>query len=255
MTKVIIVDDEDNGRQLIERLIAVYFSELQVVASCCCIEEAEQAIRTHSPDIVFLDIEMPGGSGFELLQHLGEIDFAVVFVTAHEAFALKALKLSAVDYILKPPSQADLQTAISKSMEFVRYRQFYHENLKTLTSNHLSGAQEKKLVINKYKGEEIAFKDIVFVEADVNYSKVHGRTKSYTLSKNLGELEELLCGLSDRMIRIHKSYIVNVDFLESLPQHASRPLLTLKGGTQLEVSKRRWVLLREFLRHEAARLR
>lgn len=250
MLNVVIVDDEDHGRQVIKQLIENYFKELRVIASCCNIVQAEKAIQDFSPDIVFLDIEMPGGSGFDLLQKLEDINFALVFITAHEEFALKALKLSAVDYLLKPANRMEMEIAVTKSRDFLRYKQQFQNNLKTAIRNHNSESQDRKFVINKYKGEEILIKHIVFVEADTNYSIIHGQNKSYTVSKTLKEVEELLCDLSNRMIRIHKSYIINMDFLESIPKNSIKHLITLKGGLQLEVSKRKWVILKDLFRRK-----
>lgn len=248
MLSVIIVDDEDHGRQVIKQLIENYFKELQVVACCWDIIQAEKAIQEFSPDIVFLDIEMPGGSGFDLLQKLEDINFALVFITAHEEFALKALKISAVDYILKPADHTEMDVAVTKSRDFLKYRQQFQSNLKTAIRNHNAESQDRKFVINKYKGEEIALKNIVFVEADTNYSIIHGQNKSYTVSKTLKEVEEMLCDSSNAMVRIHKSYIINMDFLESIPKNSIKNLVTLKGGLQLEVSKRKWVILKELFR-------
>lgn len=250
MLKVIIVDDEDNGRQVIKQLIENYFKELRVIASCCNIVQAEKAIQDLSPDIVFLDIEMPGGSGFDLLQKLEDINFALVFITAHEEFALKALKLSAVDYLLKPANRMEMEIAVTKSRDFLRYKQQFQGNLKTAIRNHNAESQDRKFVINKYKGEEILIKHIVFVEADTNYSIIHGQNKNYTVSKTLKEVEELLCDSSKGMVRIHKSYIINMDFLESIPKNSIKNLITLKGGLQLEVSKRKWVILKDLFRRK-----
>lgn len=248
MTKVLIVDDEESGGNVLRLLIQKYFPSLSLIDVCNNIVDAEKIIKTKQPDIVLLDIKMPGGGGFELLAKFNEINFAVVFITAHEEFALKALKISAVDYLLKPINKTDLESAITKSLEFLKLRKFYKENIKTTLNNHYSNSAEKVFVINKYKGEEIPFKDIVFIKADSNYSTIYGSSKTFTVSKTLKEIEELICDESNQMIRIHKSYIINTDHLESVSKNSSRNFITLKNGLQLEVSKRRWLLLKEMFR-------
>lgn len=248
MIKVLIVDDEVSGGNVIKLLIEKYFPDLSLIGICNNIIDAEKVLKSDLPDIVLLDIKMPGGGGFELLAKLTQINFAVIFITAHEEFALKALKISAVDYLLKPISKTDLESAIIKSLEFLELRNFYKENIKTTLNNHFLNNEEKVFVINKYKGEEVPLKDIILIKADSNYSTIYGTNKTYTVSKTLKEIEELICDASNQMIRIHKSYIINTAFLENVSKNSQKNIITLKNGVQLEVSKRRWLILKEQFR-------
>jgi two-component system LytT family response regulator len=248
MAKVLIVDDEESGGNVLRLLIQKYFPSLSLIGVCNNIVDAEIIIKKDQPDIVLLDIKMPGGGGFELLAKFKEINFAVIFITAHEEFALKALKISAVDYLLKPINKTDLDSAIIKSLEFLKLRKFYKENIKTTLINHYSNSNEKVFVINKYKGEEISFKEIIYIKADSNYATIYGVSKTYTVSKTLKEIEELICDDSNQMIRIHKSYIINTTFLENVSKNSAKNIITLKNGLHLEVSKRRWLLLKEMFR-------
>lgn len=114
MLNTIIVDDEESGANVLKLLCETYFPQVRIQKVCPDIHCAEEAIRTLKPDLVFLDIQMPEGTGFDLLERLDAIDFAIIFVTAYDHYALRALKRSAADYLLKPVSKNDLATAILK---------------------------------------------------------------------------------------------------------------------------------------------
>lgn len=228
-------------------LIEKYFPYLKIIGECGNINDAEIFINTQKPDIVLLDVKMPNGSGLELLQKFAEIDFAVIFITAHEEFALKALKLSTIDYLLKPINKTELEIAIQKSMNFLKLRDVYNQNIKAAINNQTSTQNEKILVINKYKNESVIFKDICYIKADSNYSTLHTVKRNYTISKTLKEVEELVCDDSNYFIRIHKSSIVNYYKIKDCFEKGGSHFLTLVTGEELEISKRRWVVLREEL--------
>src|ERR1700722_10697075 len=114
MLKAIIVDDEASGARGLEKLLAKYCPDAKVLASACTIEEAEEKIKALKPDVVFLDIEMPFGSGFDLLSRFTNIDFEVIFTTAYSQYAIKAFKHDAIDYLLKPIDPDELVSAVNK---------------------------------------------------------------------------------------------------------------------------------------------
>lgn len=115
MLKTIIIDDESGGRQMMRRLLEKYCSNVQVVALADSAEAGKKMIEEHHPDLVFLDIEMPHRSGFEMLEEMKNRDFNIVFVSAHEKYAMKAIKYSALDYLMKPVNIKELQAAIEKA--------------------------------------------------------------------------------------------------------------------------------------------
>lgn len=245
MKSVLVVDDEKSGRNVVKVLIEKYFSYLEIIGECDNINDAENFINNKKPDIVLLDVKMPNGSGLELLQKFSEIDFAVIFITAHEEFALKALKLSAIDYLLKPISKTELEIAIQKSLNFLKLREIYNQNIKAAINNQISSQNEKILVINKYKNESVVFKDICYIKADSNYSTIYTAKRNYTTSKTLKEIEELVCDETNYFIRIHKSSIVNYNKINKCFERNGAHFVILIDGEELEISKRRWVLLRD----------
>jgi two-component system, LytTR family, response regulator len=237
--KVIIVDDEENGRTVLKLLIEDYFSELQITAICKNIKEAENAIKLQKPDIVLLDVQMPGGNGFDLIARFKEIDFALVFITAHEQYALKALRLSAVDYLLKPVNKTDLQQAIQKSIKFLSLSNLYKENIEAIIANTSQQADKKRLVINKHKGEYVFIKDILCVKAESNYSTICTLTKNY-----VKEVEDLILEEQQPFLRISRTFLANLNYAVKVTNAREQPQLLLKNNDSLEISKRRWSVLK-----------
>lgn len=245
MYKVIIVDDETSGRNVLEILIERHFPEMEVVGSCDNIEDASNLIMNVRPHIALLDIKMPDGGGFALLSRFKIIPFAVIFVTAHEEFALKALKMSAADYLLKPANRTDLEIAFEKAKLALQQKEHNQSGLQISLQNVFS--DEKILVLNKYSGENIPVKDIIYIEADSNYSIIYTNKKSITTSKTLKELDEILCADDQQLIRIHKSYIINFNYLQKVLKGQGQNAVLLSNGKELEVSKRRWSAFKDYL--------
>lgn len=243
----IIVDDEESGANVLRLLCESYFPQIHVQKVCLDILSAEEAIRSLKPDLVFLDIQMPGGTGFDLLEKIENIDFAIIFVTAYDHYALRALKRSAADYLLKPVSKNDLAQAIQKGEQMLK-----------LIRSALPGMQNdlllqrkintETLIINKYKKEFIDFKDIICVEADSNYSIVHGtQNRKFVISKTLKEIDELLCDEQHDFLRIHKSFIINTHQIISQKNVNESFSITLSNQMTVEVSKRKKTEIRYIL--------
>jgi two-component system LytT family response regulator len=210
MYKAIIIDDEEMARTLLEGMLQMYCPEVEVVALCKDLPSGVKAIHKHKPDIVFLDIEMPGHSGLELLDFFdeNEIDFSVIFVTAYNRYAIQAFKLSAVDYLLKPIETEDLKNAVylfTKKKERINY---------AILKNNLQTQAPKKIGINGVSS--IVFvdvDDILFFQADGSYSMVFLKDgKTIIASKSLKHFENILVD-NPYFFRCHKSYIVNLNYI------------------------------------------
>jgi two-component system, LytTR family, response regulator len=212
MHKCIIIDDEPDGRDVLSMLIADYCSGLSVIETCANGKDGVKAILKHQPDIVFLDINMPGMSGFEVLDCTKSLMLKVIFVTADNQHAIRAFKYSAIDYILKPPSPQ----AIIEAVEKARLVEF-----KGNTSQY-------DLLINQLRNEEhipevialpmndglqvVKVQDIMYCKADRNYTHVHFADKSKTLvSKPLKEFESLLT--AQGFFRVHHSALINLRYI------------------------------------------
>jgi two-component system LytT family response regulator len=239
MIRIIIVDDEPGGSNVLRQLFGHYFPGVEIQAVCSTIQEAELHIRESAPHILFLDIEMPGGDGFQLLQRLGSVSFPVVFVTAYNEYAIRALRLSAADYLLKPVNKNDVEQAIHKCRQLFGFRKQHPVIYPAVLFNN-AASDNRVLVINKYTQESIAFRDINCIVADSNYAVIHTISKKHVMvARPLKELEELLCDESHHFIRIHKSVIVNSSHIQSTKTAGGVLSLNLPGNFNFEVSKRK----------------
>lgn len=213
----IIIDDENKARLLLQALIQDYCPELEVVGMADDLISGIEAIRQKKPDLVFLDIEMPGHSGLELLDMLGtnNIDFEIIFTTAYQEYAVEAFRLSALDYLLKPIDFPKLREAIDR---FVRKkgRIAPQEQLDALKFNLSAEAEtERRVVIpigQSYKF--IKSGDIIMIKGDGAYSEVYLQSgDKFIVSRNLKSFGEMLSMLPN-FYRCHKSYLINLRFVK-----------------------------------------
>ena len=208
--KAILVDDEESALLGLQQKIKTLFPNLDILEIYQKPEEAIKGIQKQKPDLVFLDIEMPRINGFDLLTKLEEIDFQVIFVTAYNEYALKAIKQSAVDYILKPIDDLELKHATEKAISIIndQKQNELNSNLIEVLSN--SNSNNDKIVIPTTKGISFIPEDEVFqLEGYKGYTRIHlTNHKSITSSYNLGKFEKML---SSRFFKCHKSHIINLD--------------------------------------------
>jgi two-component system LytT family response regulator len=203
--KAIIIDDENRARMSLSLLLKEYCPEVEIVAICENLPEGVKAIRKFNPDLVLLDIEMPGHSGLELLDFFDEkeINFSVIFTTAYNEYAIQAFKLSAIDYLLKPINPEELAVAVSRAQR-QKAMQF-----KALSENIQNEFYEKIAVPSGSNLILLNIADIVYIKGEGAYSEVHMKDKTkHLITRNLKNFEEIL--LKDkRFLRIHKSYLIN----------------------------------------------
>jgi two-component system LytT family response regulator len=233
--KIIIVDDETHIRSALSHVIRLHYPGAVVLAEAENIEFAQTAIQIHKPDVVLLDIKMPGGTGFDLLKQLMPVNFKIIFITAFDQFALKAFKFSAIDYLLKPVVPEELVTALDKVKEKINQE---HENTKLKVFVENLKLEEKKIVLNTQEAIHIiSINEIVRCEADRNYTRFFLSDKKVILvSGGLKEYEEMLG--SDKFIRPHHSHLVNILFISRLDKR-NNDVLILKDGSEVPVSVRK----------------
>jgi two-component system LytT family response regulator len=193
------------------------------------------AIKKEKPDLIFLDIEMPWMNGFEMLEVLGEIYFSVIFTTAHDQFAAKAFRISAVDYLLKPIDAGDLKEAVRKAQQKVEQQQG-HANIENLLRNFKQPSSQQKIALPYRDGYEfVEVTHIIYCQAEGAYTKVFLDNKKYiVVSKTLGDIEELLP--TDLFQRIHHSTVVNLDYVTHFVR-SDGGYVKLQTGENLIVSK------------------
>lgn len=237
MMKVIIIDDEQNGRKLISNILEKYRTGVNVVASASSVEKGYIAILEHKPDLIFLDVRMRDGTGFDLLNRFKEIDFKIIFVTAHHEFAINAFKQSAVDYILKPISSPDIINALNKAEQLLMVKD-WDARLKTLLGNIAEPMQQKQKIVLKTMERiyTVYLDEIIRLQSQGSYTEVYLKDrKRIMVSRQLKEFDELLSGAG--FVRVHQSHLVNIRFIFCFEKADN--CLTMRDGSVITVSLRK----------------
>lgn len=236
--KIVIVEDEQKIRKTIVNLINIHYTNAIVVGEAENAASGIEVIKAHNPDVVLLDIKMPGDSGFDMLKELTPLTFKVIFITAFNQFAVEAFKFSAVDYLLKPVVPDELVAALERARQ-----QINTENssikLDVLMNNLNSLTKEsKRIVLNSHdKMQIVSIVDIIKCEADGNYTTFFISNKNrITVSKPIKEWEEVLTPYG--FFRCHNSYIVNLSCIDRLEKRDGG-ILVLKDGSELSVAARK----------------
>ena len=238
MIKAVIIDDEINAQNLLEKTLQKYFpNKFNIVAKCYSVDSGVFAINQYEPELVFLDIQMPDKNGFELFKYFDVINFEVIFTTAFNQFAIKAIKRSALDYLLKPINHLDLAEAVKK-FEKKNEGNSAQKKLTLLLENlNVNDQNVQKLAFPTVEGFELIHTNqILYCKAESNYcciKKIDGTMK--TASKTLKYVEEILPANSFR--RIHKSYVLNLNYV--VRYHKANKEIELTNGEKLPVSFRK----------------
>ena len=214
MIRAIIVDDEPAGREMLEVMIRRYADGLEVVQSCADATAALKAIRELHPDVVFLDIEMPGMNAFEMLEHLPEINFEIIFVTAHNHYAIRAFEFSAFAYLLKPVNKNKFSEVIQKLMQKKSSADQKQQLELLLSQLRQPQAIPEKIAVPSSDGLIFfTINSIIRCEADKNYTLLILTDKRKELvSKPLIEFEKMLQAYG--FIRVHRSHLINVKYID-----------------------------------------
>lgn len=216
--KTIIIDDEIEAIETLEFLINNYCENVEIVGKASRADDAIELINNLNPDLVFLDIEMPQKSGFDLIDSIGDFEFSLVFITAYNQYAIKAFELSALDYLLKPVPIDRLQKTIERVIK--RKGVFQSNTVKELSSQIQNKDLNQITIPYKNRYVFVKFQNIIGIEAKQAYSSIicidkTGRLKTYTYSKNLSFFENLLSD-NTNFFRCHRSWIINLNHVESL---------------------------------------
>lgn len=235
MIKAIIVDDESCFREMIQMLLKDYFLEIEVVAEADNVEEAVKVIQNKSPDLVFLDIEIKGGTGFHVLQKLKERNFKLIFITAFNDFAIQAIKFSAIDYILKPINEFEFKAGVERAVREINKKE-HSDQFDHLFQNY-QDKSEKKLVLRTMQDiHVINIGELVRCSADNSYTTFHLVSgEKIIISKGIGEYVELLTSYG--FVKPHQSHLVNLNYIKKLDK-ADGGCLILKDKSTVPVSLR-----------------
>lgn len=232
--KTLLIDDEPLAVAELQNMLQKHI-DIEVIATAANVSEAIEKIKTLKPDLLFLDINMPGKSGFELLEELEETPY-VIFVTAYDQFAIKAFEVNALDYILKPVNADRLSEGIEKVKKQI-----------TLIQKNVKLNIEKRIFIKD--GERCFFvplAEVVLIESVGNYAKIHYQNKKPLLHKSLNYLEEKLP--DTHFFRADRQHIININFIKNIYPFLNNSLqVEMHNGAKIDISQRQSVKFKELM--------
>mgnify|MGYP002350951452 FL=1 len=247
----IIIDDEKNIREALTTLLEQYCPEIRVCGTADSASEGRKLLEANEVDFIFLDISMPREDGFTFLRSISNKDYGIIFATAHQEHALRALKANAIDYLLKPIHPVELKEAVAKAIRNQELRR-NHSEIQTVFNQSLDNLQENIQSKNNHVtritvAEQFGFRivntdEIIYLEADSNYTTLYlADGKRIIATRTLGEFEKIL---DDRFFRTHKSVIININFLLGYSSFQGSTV-EMKNGANLIISRRKVLELRD----------
>lgn len=232
--RAVIVDDEAIARDVLAKYLKKYCPQIELIGEAENSTQGTELILDKKPQLVFLDVEMPYGNAFDVLEATQEHEFEVVFITAFSEYSLKALNLSAAYYILKPIDIKELIAAVEKVETEIENKQQFNKN-KVILENLKNPKEKQQIILPTQSGFDIVkLKDIIRFQADGNFTQVHTTNESQKLiCKFLKHFQDIL---SYPFIRIHRSHIVNINFIKSY-QKGKGGFVIMQDGSEVEVSQ------------------
>ncbi|HVY74413.1 MAG TPA: LytTR family DNA-binding domain-containing protein [Puia sp.] len=237
MVKAILIDDEQHCLETLGLLLARHCPDVEIIETCRTAEKGMNAIEKFKPDIVFLDIEMPVMNGFEMIERCGEINFEIIFTTSYDQYAIKAIKLSALDYLLKPIVPKELIAAVQK---ISRQPMASGERLELLLDRIKNKENTfSKIAIPTATGFEMIPADqILYCEVDDNYTHITSKgRKAIMACRSLKEIEEQLKGFG-YFVRVHNSFVINLNEVEKYNK-GEGGYVVMSDGKTIDVSRTR----------------
>jgi two-component system LytT family response regulator len=240
--RAVIIDDEEDSRSNTRNMLEKYCPEVEIAGEASSGPEGKLKIQELKPHVVFLDINMPGMNGFEMLEGIYTRDFCVIFLTAYSEHGITAVKAGAIDYLLKPLMLSELQSAIHKVV-------VHHEN-KTAAPADKAKKDKNIVLINHSKGFTLVdFKEIIWLEASDNYTNLYLQDqKKIIASKTLKEFETIL-PMPD-FFRIHRSALININCVKEYSHHDGGEVI-LNDGTHVQISKARIQDFSDFIKNRS----
>jgi two-component system, LytTR family, response regulator len=237
--KALIVDDEENSRKVLLKLLTKFCPEVEIIGEAENVDEAYGLCLSKEPNLVFLDVQMATGNGFELLKKFSEVPFKVIFVTGYDKYAINAIKFSALDYLLKPVMVESLVEAVKKAMTKINDTENRQTQIINLLYNVDASEVEKKITVHhNEKVMLIKIDAICFIQASGRYSTIHTKEKEeYTLTKTLKEFEEFFSNNSS-FIRLSKDSIININYIKKYTK-GEPCIIEMFNDKTFEVSRRK----------------
>jgi two-component system LytT family response regulator len=245
MIKTIIVDDEPLARESLKNSLHD-FEDIEILRECANGFEAVQAVQAQRPDVVFLDIQMPKLDGFDVVELLGNESPFIVFVTAYDAYAIKAFEAKALDYLLKPIQKERLTKTIERVKERISQEDF--PPIDKLIETHRKNAAPLTRILVRDRSDVhiIPVEDVMYIEAQDDYIEIHTSKGSFLKNERISNLEEALD--DHQFCRIHRSFIMNIEYLSKIEPHTKdSKLAILKNGRNLPISRSGYSKLTDLL--------
>lgn len=240
MIRCAIIDDESKARETLYEMLKLYCSNVEVIGEAKDVTSGYELINRTEPELVLLDIKMPDGSGFDLLNMFDEINFKVIFITAHEEYAIKAFKFSALDYLLKPIDPTELEEAIEKIEDAADSADFTDKQFSTFKENYYQQAplEDKKIILKTQENiYVIDLKDVVRCKSEKNYTYFYfNNREKIVVSKTLKDYEEMLGDFG--FMRVHRSHLINLKYIDRF-EKMDGGMIIMSDGSKVEVSHRK----------------
>jgi len=239
MIKTIIIEDEVNVREALKKMLHIIEPTIKIIAETAFVSDAVNLIKTLKPELVFLDIKLEDGTGFDILKNLDKFNFKIIFTTAYNQYAIKAFKYSAVDYLLKPIDPNELQEAIQKAIQNIKNKKEHQELLQVLQENNTN--KPNKIVLKTTEQYHIiSINNIIRLEANGAYTNFITTDEKIIVSKNLKFYQDILN--TSKFIRSHQSHLINTAFIKAIKNkniimsnHDIIPIATRKQSAIIKI--------------------
>jgi two-component system LytT family response regulator len=235
--RIVIIDDEESVRSSLSKIILQEFDDSEIVAEAGTVQTGLEVLKNHKPDLLLLDIQLPDGTGFDLLRRVNRFDSKLIFITAFEEYAIKAFKFSALDYLLKPFDPEEVRKALARVKEAIDLEDTQLKLNAFLSNIQNISSEVKKIVVRTSKSIHLVnVQDIMHCQSDGNYTSIYlNGGKKLIVSRTLKEFEQMLEPYG--FFRLHQSHLTNLNYLDHF--NREREQVVLKNNTSLPVSSRK----------------
>lgn len=237
MIKAVIIEDEVRSRKILENSLRNYCQDVEVIGHAETVKEGERVINNLKPDLLFLDIDLPDGSAFDMLEYLPKPWPKIIFITAYNEFAVNAFRISAIDYLLKPVDPELLQIAVQKVQDSEEGQETQESKIQNLRENSQTGKLGKMVLPTMNGLQLVRVEEVIRLEAKGNYTEFHiAKKKPVMVSKPIKEYVGLM--EDEGFFRVHQSHIINLNMVEKYIKGEGGTVV-LEDGTNIEVARRR----------------
>lgn len=235
----LLVDDESDSREVLLSLLEKYFPEIEIIGQASNVTDAYELVKTQKPQLIFLDIQMPKASGFDLLTKFDSVPFEVVFITSYDKYAINAIKFSALDYLLKPVEVEDLNDTIKKVKKTIELKINSGTQIINLLHNLDTDITERKIAIHSNdKVKFLSELSIIYVEGDGRYCHITMlNNEVYTTARNLKDFEDYFEN-TNNFLRITKEFAINIRHIKDYSK-GEPCMITMSNGKTFEVARRK----------------